>query len=130
MCFLDIGYVLFGEDYKRGIFLVNIKKEQLKACNDCGTELPDHLPNLLTLLPKMEDKDLVEELIYSILIPAIHEMILKFRNVNNLYKGLLEILVTIMEKQYPVSNFEKFSFGIRKNPDHYECFAQGKDIPD
>jgi nitrate reductase assembly molybdenum cofactor insertion protein NarJ len=130
MCFLDIGYVLFGEDHKRGVFLVNIKKEQLKACNDCGTELPDHLPNLLTLLPKIEDKDLAEELIFSIMIPAIHEMILKFRNSRNLYKALLEILVTIMEKQYPVSNFEKFNFGIRKNPDHFECFPQGKDLPD
>ena len=56
ICFLDIGYVLFGEDYKRGIFLVNIKKEQIKAGNDCGSELPDHLPNILTLLPKMQGR--------------------------------------------------------------------------
>ena len=27
--------------------------------------LPDHLPNILTLLPKMQDADLAEELICS-----------------------------------------------------------------
>lgn len=130
MCFLDIGYVLFGENYKRGVFLVNIKKEQIKACNDCGSELPDHLPNILTLLPKIHEADLAEEFIYSLLIPAIHEMISKFRNADNLYKGLLEILVTIMETDYPVSAFERFCFGVRNKTDLFESFPQGKDIPD
>jgi nitrate reductase assembly molybdenum cofactor insertion protein NarJ len=87
LCFLDIGYVLYGEDYKRGIFMVNIKKEQLKVSNDCGSELPDHLPNILTLLPKLQDKDLAEELICSMLIPAIHEMISKFGDGTNLYRS-------------------------------------------
>lgn len=130
MCFLDIGYVLFGEDYKRGVFLVNIKKEQIKACNDCGSELPDHLPNILTLLPKIKDQELAEELIYSLLIPAIHEMIFKFRNGSNLYKGLLEILVTIMETDYPDSTYERFDFGRRKKTDLFENSPIGKDIPD
>jgi nitrate reductase assembly molybdenum cofactor insertion protein NarJ len=130
MCFLDIGYVLFGEDYKRGIFLVNIKKEQLRACNDCGSELPDHLPNILTLLPKMVDADLAEELIYSLLIPALHEMILKFSNAGNLYKGLLEILVTIMESDYPDSPYERFDFGHRKSKDHFVSSPVEKDVSD
>jgi nitrate reductase assembly molybdenum cofactor insertion protein NarJ len=130
ICFLDIGYVLFGEDYKRGVFLVNIKKEQFEACNDCGCELPDHLPNMLTLLPKMKDKALAEELIYSLLIPAIHEMLNKFSNGNNLYKGLLEILVTIMETDYPVGPYERFDFGRIKAPDLSENFHNQMDIKD
>ena len=117
MCFLDIGYVLYGEDYKRGVFLVNIKKEQIKAENDCGSELPDHLPNILTLLPKIADADLAEELIYSLLIPALHELILKFRDTSNIYKGLLEILARIMETDFPVSSFERFTFNTRGNTD-------------
>ena len=117
MCFLDIGYVLYGEDYKRGIFLVNIKKEQIKAENDCGSELPDHLPNILTLLPKIADADLAEELIYSLLTPALHELILKFRDATNIYKGLLEILVSVMETDFPVSSFEKFTFNTRRKTD-------------
>jgi nitrate reductase assembly molybdenum cofactor insertion protein NarJ len=129
ICFLDIGYVLFGEDYKRGVFLVNMKKEQIKAGNDCGSELPDHLPNILTLLPKMEDSLLAEELIYSLLIPALHELILKFSDVTNLYKGLLEILVTIMETDYPVSVFERFNFRNLKKTNLLEESSDDKDIP-
>lgn len=110
LCTLDIGYVLFGEDYRRGDFLVNMKKEHIKAGNDCGSELPDHLTNILSLIPLISDAVLVEELIYSLMIPALHEMIFRFKNGDNLYKGLLEILVTIMESDYPVSRFEKFSF--------------------
>lgn len=128
ICFLDIGYVMFGEDYKRGVFLVNMKKEQLKAGNDCGSELPDHLPNILTLIPKMEDADLAEEMIYSLLIPAIHELILKFSNTDNLYKGLLEILVTIMETDYPDSAFERFSFSVRKKSDLSRNSAVEEDL--
>jgi nitrate reductase assembly molybdenum cofactor insertion protein NarJ len=130
MCFLDIGYVLFGEDYKRGVFLVNIKKEQIKALNDCGSELPDHLPNILTLIPKIQDPELAEELIFSLLIPAIHEMIFKFRNGSNLYRGLLEILVTIMEADYPYSAFDKFDFGGRNKTGLTDSFPQEKRIAD
>lgn len=110
LCTLDIGYVLFGEDYRRGEFMVNIKKEHLKASNDCGSELPDHLTNILKLLPKMKNAELAEELIVSLLLPAISEIILKFRGAENLYRGLLEILVSIMERDYPDSVFERFQF--------------------
>ncbi len=34
VCFLDLGYVIFAEDYKRGEFLVNMKAEQDKYKND------------------------------------------------------------------------------------------------
>jgi nitrate reductase assembly molybdenum cofactor insertion protein NarJ len=109
--------------------MVNIKKEQLKVSNDCGSELPDHLPNILTLLPKIQDKDLVEELICSMLIPAIHEMISKFGDGTNIYTGLLEILVTIMETDYPDSTYEKFDFSVRKETDLFEGAHAGMHTP-
>ncbi len=110
VCSLDIGDVLFGDDYKRGLFLVNIKKEQSAAGNDCGKDLPDHLPNRLTLLPGIKDASLAGELVYSLMIPALHEMILKFGETDNLYKGMLEILVTVMEKDFPDEPYERFRF--------------------
>lgn len=110
LCTLDIGYVLFGEDYRRGEFMVNIKKEHLNAANDCGSELPDHLTNILKLLPKMKNAELAEELCVSLLVPAISEIILKFKKAENHYKGLLEILLSIMERDYPDSVFERFQF--------------------
>ena len=32
---LDVGYVLFGDDYKRGELLVNLNREHREAANEC-----------------------------------------------------------------------------------------------
>ena len=78
ICFLDLGYVIFGEDYKRGEFLVNMKREQLEAENDCGPELPDNLANVLTLLPKLRDEELRDEIAGRVMIPALRMMLREF----------------------------------------------------
>ena len=96
-CYMDLGYVLFGEDYRRGEFLVNLLNEHVKAANDCGKELSDHLPNMLKLLPKMADRQLAQELMFSIMIPALKEMVKNFIDNENVYKRLLEILIVVME---------------------------------
>jgi nitrate reductase assembly molybdenum cofactor insertion protein NarJ len=111
---LDIGYVLFGDDYRRGVFLVNIKKEHIKTGNDCGSELPDHLPNILTLLPLIKDEKMAEELSVSLLIPALEEIISRFKNAGNHYKGLLELLLEIMKTDFSDSSFERFQVKANK----------------
>src|SRR3970282_2954892 len=68
---LDIGYVLFGNDYKRGALLSNLRREHAQAGNDCGSELADQLPNVLRLIPKLKDADLRDELVRQILGPAL-----------------------------------------------------------
>ncbi len=75
---LDIGYVLFGDDYKRGELLVNLNREHREVNNDCFHELSDHLPNILRLLPKMQDEAIVLELIEKMLAPALKKMIREF----------------------------------------------------
>lgn len=75
---LDLGYVLFGDDYKRGKLLANLSREQTDAGNDCGTELADHLPNILRLLPKLADRGLVVELVQEIVAVALRKMIAEF----------------------------------------------------
>ncbi len=75
---LDLGYVMFGDDYKRGELLVNLNREHREASNACGSELADHLPNVLRLLPKMKDDFIVEELVKKIIAPALRRMIRGF----------------------------------------------------
>ncbi len=75
---LDIGYVLFGDDYKRGELLANLSREQLAANNDCGTELADFLPNVLRLLPKMEDDVLRLELVQKVVLPSLMKIVAEF----------------------------------------------------
>ncbi len=75
---LAVGYVMFGDDYKRGELLVNLKREQQELGIDLRGELPDHLPNVLRLLARWEDRDLAEEFVVEILYPALHMMIEEF----------------------------------------------------
>jgi nitrate reductase molybdenum cofactor assembly chaperone len=108
LCCLDIGYVLFGEDYRRGQFMANLRMEHRNAGNDCGKELPDHLPVILNLLPKLADEKFAEEIVWSLLIPAVEEMIAGFRSDDNHYKGLLRIILAVMNRDFPASEFERF----------------------
>ncbi len=75
---LDLGYVLFGDDYKRGAVLVNLNSEHKDAGNDCGSELADHLPNILRLLYKMNKPEFREELVEKIVAPAVKKIISEF----------------------------------------------------
>lgn len=116
-CYLDIGYVLFGEESKRGQFLLNMKNEQLKARNDCGTEFADHLPNILTLLPKIKDLLFREELVISMLLPALKHMLENFRTEENSYRVLLKLLVRILETDFKDSEFIPYQI----NQQEIEC---------
>ena len=100
LCNIDVGYILFGEDYKRGEFLVNIQSEHKKANNDCGSELGDYLPNMLYLLPKIEDHEFAEELAFSVLIPAVKQMIKTFLDKTNIYYKVLEVLLLMLETDF------------------------------
>ena len=75
---LDVGYVMFGDDYKRGQILVNLNREHREVNNDCGTELSDNLSNVLRLLPLMQDHLIRRELVHRIVASAIKKMIHTF----------------------------------------------------
>jgi len=79
ICYLDIGYVLFGEDYSRGEFLLNMKKEQEKIKHDCGEELADNLPHVLQLMAISEDEEFVQELTARAVVPAVEKMQAEFK---------------------------------------------------
>lgn len=75
---LSVGYVMFGDDYKRGQLLVNLHREDQEAGVDCGSELPDHLPNVLRLIARWQDPEMVVEFVEEILHPALERMIAEF----------------------------------------------------
>ena len=99
---LSVGYILFGDDYKRGDLLANLNREHGTAGNDCRGELADHLPNMLRLIPLLEDEVLREEMVADLLLPAIALMIREFdpgrvlkkdQNYEKHYKTLIEVPV-------------------------------------
>lgn len=75
---LGVGYVMFGDDYKRGEVLVNLSREYAIVGIDCGSELPDHLPNVLRLMGRWEDRDLAAEFTQELLYPALERMVAEF----------------------------------------------------
>ena len=110
VCYLDIGYVLFGEDYKRAQLLVNLQNEHKNARIDCGSELGDHLPNVLSLLSKTADPDFAEELGFIITTPAVRFMLTKFNNItSNYYKDLLEILYEFLQRDFKGDNLREYA---------------------
>tara|TARA_B100001964_G_C14064347_1_gene522879 strand:- start:145 stop:807 length:663 start_codon:yes stop_codon:yes gene_type:complete len=71
---LDIGYVLFGDDYKRGEILANLNRE-LKAHHiDSRGELSDHLSNVLQLMSGWNNAELRAEFAGLVLFPALIKM--------------------------------------------------------
>ncbi|HOX74741.1 MAG TPA: hypothetical protein PLB27_08490 [Bacteroidales bacterium] len=108
VCCPDLGYLLFGEDYKRAQLLVNLKKEHSLAGVDCGNELGDYLPNILTLLERTTDRNFAEELGFIITIPAVRFMLVKLKNVTNYYKDLLEILLDFLSQDFKGEGLDDF----------------------
>lgn len=100
---LDIGYLLFGDDYKRAELLVNLNREHNEVGNDCHHELADHLPNVLRLLPKMKKQEIVEELADKVVGHALRKMIGEFdpeklKEKNKVYKRHHKTLIERSEK--------------------------------
>lgn len=75
---LDLGYLLFGDDYKRAELLVNLNREHALVGNVCGTELADHLPNVIRLVARMQDEPAKRELAEKLICPALQKMISEF----------------------------------------------------
>lgn len=107
---LDLGYLIFGEDYKRAEFLVNLQKEHKNAGIDCGAELGDHLPNILELLAKSPDDDFREELGFIISRPVIQFMLAKFQEHDNYYKSILEILGFFLTADFAGEGLQEYAF--------------------
>jgi len=136
---LDLGYVLFGDDYKRGELLVNLNREHREAGNGCGVELADHLSNVLRLLPKIQDEALVEELARRIVWAALKRMIrgfepeqveLKDKFYKKKYKTILErpknhytIYADALKALYRLLQFD-FGFEEREPPEQVSDFLK------
>jgi nitrate reductase assembly molybdenum cofactor insertion protein NarJ len=126
-CHLDIGYIIFGDDSKRGRFLYHMKEEQENAANDCGSDLADFLPNVLTLLSKTDNREFGEELSVSILLPALLKMNQKLESENSIFNIPLEILISLLEMDFNHSEYEAIKIGSKEKPDFLNHYVTGID---
>jgi len=126
-CHLDVGYVIFGDDSKRGRFLYHVKEEQETIGNDCGSDLADFLPNMLTLFAKTENKDFAEELAVSILLPALAQMNQKLENEKSIFSIPMEILIVLLQMDFNNSEYEAVKIGTKEKPDFLNHYITGID---
>ena len=73
-CHPYVGYHLFGESYKRSVFLLELKQRLRAHGLDIGSEVPDHLAVVLRLLAATDDVELADELIGVAVVPALAKM--------------------------------------------------------
>lgn len=103
---MDVGYVLFGEDYKRGAFLVQIQRLQREYGVEIGSELPDHLPNMLKLIEALPDGEERKELIEKILLPFFKKILANFERTEgavNPYEYPLQALKVLTEREFKMN---------------------------
>jgi len=99
---LDVGFVMFGDDYKRGELLSNLNREHNDCGNDCGNELADHLPNILRLIARLGRTEMTKELADMIVAPAIRAMVREFdparvTQKNKYYRKQYKTLIDVPE---------------------------------
>jgi nitrate reductase assembly molybdenum cofactor insertion protein NarJ len=117
---LDIGYVVFGDDYKRGELLVNLNKEHKNYGINCGDELADNLSNILKLITVLEDYKLLNDLINKIVAPALTRMIQGFGDDQIAAKEKVYIKhhKTLLDKHESFTIYKYALFALYKALDH------------
>lgn len=101
VCHLDVGYQLFGEDYKRGALLVELSRLQKSSENDTGAELADYLPNMLKLLPRLKEETERAEIAQKLIMPAIEKMLSSFKaDSPNVFRSTLCAVYSVLAADF------------------------------
>lgn len=94
---LEIGWHLFGEQYERGEFLVNLRG-RLRAAEIPETgELPDHLLHVLPLLERLEPED-ARKFADTFVLPALEKIAAGLPN-ESLFAALVQGLMRELRTQ-------------------------------
>jgi|SRR5690625_893679 len=110
VCSPHIGFHLFGESYKRGSLMAELKREYYTYGIEEGSEIPDHISLILqylSVLSNLEtEQKLYEDLLELCFCPGLEKMISTFEETTNPYKYLLESLSILLKEQNMPSKVE------------------------
>ncbi len=90
------GVHLFGEGYKRRVFLAGLSARYSSRGFSAGRELPDHVTVLLRFLAGPADSEEARILVEDGLIPALAKMIETFADSGNPYGDVLRALRMVL----------------------------------
>lgn len=95
-CTLHVGYHLFGEDYQRGALLAQLRAELRAAGVAENNDLPDFLPSLLRLLPRLGSDEDRASLINLLILPAIDKMVSDLGRLQDPFAELIRSLPMLL----------------------------------
>lgn len=98
VCCMDVGFSVFGEDYKRGQFMAELVGRYREHGIDTGTNLPDFLPNILKLVPHLDYAE-AQMLVNEVVLKAMEKMVTGF-GAENPYHALICVVQGILQKDY------------------------------
>ena len=100
-CTPNLGYHLFGDDGRRGLFLAELKG-RMRACGVAlGSELPDHVSLLLRYMHLAEPERCA--LIEDCMIPAVSRMAEVLDLTENPYKHAIRAMLSLLQQQHDAS---------------------------
>lgn len=89
VCTPEVGYHLFGDTYKRGLFLARLRETEEPYALGQRRQLPDYLPVMLRLAGRLEDEELRAALVRDCLLPATEKMSEALSKAQSPYAALL-----------------------------------------
>jgi len=100
-CYPYAGYLLFGESYNRGEFMVNLKDlYNAHGFSSVGNELPDHICVMLRFMAVLQDEELSMLMVSECLIPAVRKMEQAFQDNSNPYGEVIRALSLILNDEH------------------------------
>ncbi len=115
-CCPYVGYHLFGDGNRRGIFMARLREHYRMCGFSCGDEMPDHLGVMLRFLSSGDHGE-EEELITLCIIPALHAIIDGLEDTSNPYRGVFQALLLVLQET------QKCGFRTEMNNDDRTCSA-------
>lgn len=97
-CTPNLGYHLFGDDGRRGLFLAELKGRMESRGMQLGVELPDHIALLLRYLDIAEEERTI--VIEDCLLPAVARMVEVLKPTGNPYEHALSALLSLLRHQH------------------------------
>ena len=96
LCYPYVGYQLFGEEYRRGMFMARLREQFRCSGFAAGDDLPDHICVILRFLAGREPEEVERELVSECLVPALRKMITGITDAANPYRDLLQALLIVL----------------------------------
>lgn len=101
-CYIFSGYILFGESFNRGKFLVRLQKEYRERDFSAGNELADHLAVIFRFMALLDpDEHTAQLLLKDVFVPVLAKMNEGFNSENrhpNPYRQVLRAILAVLEQ--------------------------------